>query len=68
MTPEIVQTAVPAPAEPVTLAIEPSDYATGFVEGFLRAHGVTSRPDMLQFRAALAELTEHLAEARRWSN
>jgi hypothetical protein len=49
-------------AQPVEL--EPSDYATGFIEGYLRAQGVSLPPDVNQFRAALTELSQHLGEIR----
>ena len=49
-------------AQPVEL--QPSDYATGFVEGYLRAQGVVMPPNISQFREALAELSEHLGEVR----
>jgi hypothetical protein len=70
MTPETLeQLQVPAPAdEQPAIVIEPSDYATGFVEGFLRAHGISGPPEMPQFRAALAELAQHLSEVRRRAN
>lgn len=49
-------------AQPVEL--QPSDYATGFIEGYLRAQGVALPPDVDQFRAALTELSQHLGEIR----
>jgi hypothetical protein len=42
----------------------PSDYATGFVAGYLRAQGVARQPTIPEFREALAELTSHLDEVR----
>ncbi len=44
--------------------LQPSDYATGFVQGWLRAQGVGSAPTVPEFREALTELSEHLKEIR----
>ncbi|MET0292724.1 MAG: hypothetical protein ABW136_10205 [Steroidobacteraceae bacterium] len=45
-------------------AQQPNDYATGFVQGYLRAMGIFATPTVPEFREALAELSEHLKEIR----
>lgn len=54
----VLETSAAADAE-----LQPSDYATGFVQGWLRAQGVNI-PSVPEFREALAELSEHLKEIR----
>jgi hypothetical protein len=48
--------------------LQPSDYASGFVEGWLRAQGVQGTPTIPEFREALTELAHHLKEVRRTAN
>lgn len=48
--------------------LQPSDYASGFVEGWLRAQGVQGTPTLPEFQAALSELANHLQEVRRQAN
>jgi hypothetical protein len=55
---------VPSAAESQGGPLAPSDFATGFVSGYLRAQGITGTPTVPEFREALAELTEHLSELR----
>ena len=44
--------------------LQPNDYATGFVAGYLRAQGLMRQPTVPEFREALAELSAHLGEIR----
>ena len=53
-----------AAAEPKAVELAPTDFATGFVSGYLRAMGITGTPSVPEFREALAELSQHLNEIR----
>ena len=65
MTTENISVETPAAAEaPQAALLVPSDFATGFVAGYLRAQGITNAPSVPEFREALAELSAHLAEIR----
>jgi len=67
MTPETEQITaeIPAAAESQAPQLAPTDYATGFVSGYLRAQGITGRPPTVpEFREALAELSQHMTEIR----
>ena len=68
MTPETEQISadVPAADEPQAQPqLVPSDYATGFVAGYLRSQGIVGRqPTVPEFREALTELSQHMAEIR----
>jgi hypothetical protein len=65
MSTENISVDVPAVAEGLPEAhLVPSDFATGFVQGYLRAQGITGTPTVPEFREALAELSQHLAEIR----
>lgn len=57
------KTVVEKPAESAD-DLQPSDYATGFVQGWLRAQGVANAPTVPEFREALSELSDHLKEIR----
>ena len=64
MNSENISVEVPAASEPQGVQLAPSDFATGFVSGYLRAQGITGTPTVPEFREALAELAEHLGELR----
>jgi hypothetical protein len=65
MSTENIQVETPAAAdEPRAVLVAPSDFATGFVQGYLRAQGITGTPTVPEFREALAELSQHLGEIR----
>lgn len=65
MSTENISVETPAAAEgPPAAHLTPSDFATGFVQGYLRAQGITGTPTVPEFREALAELSQHLTEVR----
>ena len=67
MTPEIHSVDPPAPQQ-AEADLQPSDYASGFIEGWLRAQGMQGTPSIPEFREALTELARHLKEVRRAAN
>ena len=52
------------PPQSADADLQPSDYASGFVEGWLRAQGVQGTPTIPEFREALTELDEEVPPDR----